>query len=148
MSVPREVLRRLLDRVPKEANPGFAARVVCAVLENGYSAEEVCDALRNRCGWECQGDPDCNKRRAELAQVAQQLIAGNNQVLVTADLVLNGLSIAFRGLVLLSRALPALRPLTVPLNLASGQIQTIRASVVARRAANDELLSVVARLAA
>lgn len=128
--------------------PAGVARVLCATLNNGFSAEEICSELKDHCDWDCQSDPDCNKKRKEAVAIAQQLIQGNNEILTTADAVLGLLNISLRGLALLSTVIPALRPFAIPLRLASGQVGTVRTSITARKAANDELIQSVLRLAA
>lgn len=149
MSIPRSAIRRLTGTgAGKQFTPDGVARVLCATLDNGYSAEEICEALLDKCAWNCAEDPDCNKKRKELVEIAQQAIQGNNQVLATADLILAGLSITFRGLLLVTRVVPALRPFSIPLQIASTQLVNFRGTMAARRAANDAIYEAVIRLAA
>jgi len=104
--------------------------------------------LNEQCGWDCQGDPDCNKKRKEIAEIALSAIQGNNQVLASADLILQGLSLALRGLLLAARIIPVLRPIQIPLQLATVQVTNVTRLIGPRRAANDAIREAVLRLAA
>lgn len=54
--------------VPRFFKPKDAARVICAVLEKGYSRGDIARAVAQKCGEEVE-DCDCDRMRATLRSV-------------------------------------------------------------------------------
>lgn len=131
---------------PRKWTAKAVGRVAKYALDGGATTIEICEQLDEQADIRCGGDQECERKRQRAVAVAQQLIQGNNQTLAIAQGALNVIAFALRGMLIATRAIPVLRPLQIPTQLAVTQIGNVRLAITARKAANDDLFRLVANL--
>jgi len=131
--------------VPRRFTAKSAARVVCAALAGGASDRELLQELKDRCDFDCEdSDPECERKRQRAVQVAEQLIEGNNEILIVANGLMVVWVLALRVFLnIIARAAPVTAPVV---QLVISQASRFQVRIAARRAANDELFQIVQTL--
>lgn len=135
--------------VPRLITARDAGRIICGAMNNPDVTQEAIeeDAVRRGC-WKRSDDAECQRKRKELAAVAQSLIDANNTTLALMDSTLNAFEVLLRLVRPLVRFVPQFRPLVLPVEVAANGVGRLRRAIVVRRAANDDAYQVISRLAA
>lgn len=126
---------------PRRWTAKAVGRVACYALEAGVTRDELLEEL-SRCAPCREKREKRNEKRLEMA------LEANNGLLNDVEIVMTTLDLALDGFLLISRFVPQLRAVGIPVTLARRPIARLVTRIQAQKAANDEMYAQVLREAA